>query len=454
MLATAKSARSNWGRYIRLLEESGVPRRAQPWYVKHVELFLDQFPKRALQSLTAADIEGYLERQGREPNLEAWHFRQIVDALRALLVDLAGLEVGGKIDWAYWEQAAKDLPETHATLARDLPVKVLVDGEAADIFSADRRDVLVKLVSEVRARHYSIRTERAYLDWCRRFFRFLPQGRDVTDLGKQDIEGFLSHLAIEVKVAPSTQNVALNAVIFLFRHVLKKPDEDLLFQHAKRKRNMPVVLAKDEVADLLGAMEGVYALMTGLMYGTGMRLMECVRLRVKDVDFAYRQILVRNAKGNKDRVVPLPDRYQSDLKKQIDRVDLLCQDDLAVGCDGVYLPEALARKYPNAGRELIWQYVFPASRVSTDPRTGLRRRHHLSESALQKAVKRAAQDAGLRKRVSSHVLRHSFATHLLEAGYDIRTVQELLGHADVSTTMIYTHVLNKPGVAVVSPADM
>ncbi len=265
----------------------------------------------------------------------------------------------------------------------------------------------------------------------------------------------MSDLAVGRNVSASTQSLALTSLVFFFSEVLGRPLGDMGFARAKRPKRLPVVLTKNEVRQLLSQMTGVYALMAGLMYGTGMRLMECVRLRVKDIDFDYGTITVRDGKGSKDRIVPLPKRYEAELKSHLKTVQSLHANDVAQGHGEVYLPNALAVKYPNAAREWGWQYVFPASRLSVDPRTGGVRRHHLHETSLQKAIKQAARQSVIAKQVNSHALRHSFATHLLEAGSDIRTVQELLGHADVSTTMIYTHVMNRPGLAPVeSPADL
>ncbi|MCD6525656.1 MAG: integron integrase, partial [Desulfuromonas sp.] len=265
---------------------------------------------------------------------------------------------------------------------------------------------------------------------------------------------FLEYLALQCKVAGSTQNQALNALVFLFDKVLEQPLGELgAYTRAKRARRLPVVLSRDEMSRLLDAMEGTFGLMAQLMYGTGMRLMEAVRLRMQDIDYDYGQIVVRNGKGDKDRIVPLPQTVVAPLQAHLERVKSIHADDLEQGFGRVYLPEGLCRKYPNAETEWGWQYVFPSSRISTDPCSGERRRHHLHENGLQKMIKRCAAKAGIAKRVNSHALRHSFATHMLEAGYDIRTVQELLGHADVSTTMIYTHVLNKPGLGVRSQLD-
>lgn len=255
-------------------------------------------------------------------------------------------------------------------------------------------------------------------------------------------------------VAASTQNQALSALVFLYRNVLEQELELGAFRRAKRPRHLPVVLTRQEVRGLLARLNGTSHLMASLLYGAGMRLMEASRLRVKDIDFEYTQIVVLNAKGAKDRVVPLPRATVVPLREQLARVRALFDEDRAHGLAGVFLPDAPATKYPNAGTEWIWQFVFPSGRVSVDPRSGIVRRHHVHENGLQKAVKAAAVAAAIPKKVSSHSLRHSFATHLLEDGYDIRTVQELLGHNDVSTTMIYTHVLNRGGRGVRRPLDV
>jgi integron integrase len=265
---------------------------------------------------------------------------------------------------------------------------------------------------------------------------------------------FLQHLAVERQVTASTQNQALNALVFLYQHILRQPLGDLDgFGRAKRPQRLPVVFTRPEVGKLLAHMHGTHGLMASLLYGTGMRLMDCIRLRVKDIDFAYHQIVVRDGKGQKDRVEPLPQRLVAPLQQHLGPVQRLHQADLAQGYGAVYMPHALARKYPQAPTEWGWQDVFPSARLSVDPRGGAIRRHHAHENGLHKAVKHAAQAAALTKPANCHSLRHSFATHLWENGYDIRTVQELLGHADVSTTMIYTHVLNRGGKGVCSPLD-
>ena len=313
--------------------------------------------------------------------------------------------------------------------------------------------LLDQVRDKLRVKHYSIRTEQAYSDWIKRYI-FFHDKRHPQDMGARDIEAFLTHLAVAGKVSASTQNQAKSALLFLYREVLEMqlPWLDNVTQ-AKVPKCLPVVLTVSEVQAVLSHLTGTYALIASLLYGTGMRLMEVMRLRVKDVEFARREIVVREGKGFKDRVTMLPGVVMAPLETHLAKTKALHAGDLAQGSGEVYLPFALDKKYPNAAREWGWQYVFPSKNLSVDPRSGKVRRHHVDEKGVQRAVKQAVRDADLTKPATPHTLRHSFATHLLQAGYDIRTVQELLGHSDVSTTMIYTHVLNKGGRGGTSPLD-
>ena len=315
--------------------------------------------------------------------------------------------------------------------------------------------LLERMRREIRLRHYSIRTEDAYVDWARRYIVFHGR-RHPLQLGAADVTAFLSHLASDRNVAPATQNQAKAALLFLYREVLGLTLpwlNDIVA--AKTPRRLPTVLTATEVRALLGEMEsgGTAGLVAALLYGTGMRLLEALRLRVKDLGFERREIIVRDGKGGKDRVTVLPENLIGPLQAQLVRVQAQHTQDIENGHGEVWLPSALALKYPHAARAWGWQWVFPASRISTDPRSGALRRHHLLEAMVQRPMAEAARRAGIVKPCSPHVLRHSFATHLLQAGYDIRTVQELLGHSDVSTTMIYTHVMNRGGRGVLSPFD-
>lgn len=305
----------------------------------------------------------------------------------------------------------------------------------------------------IRVRHYSIRTEKAYLGWIRRFILFHNKQHPV-QMGEREVSAFLTHLAVNLNVSPSTQNQALNALNFMYGKVLEKPFGRLSSAvRAKKKQRLPVVLTRDEVRKLFSHLHGPHWLAACLLYGSGLRLMECVRLRVMHLDFHNRAIYVIDGKGGKDRIVTLPDEVIIPLQRHLESVKTTHERDLEAGFGDVYLPYALARKYSNAGRSWAWQYIFPARARSEDPRAKVERRHHMDEKSLQRAIKGALRKAGIQKPASCHTLRHSFATHLLERGADIRTVQEQLGHKDLKTTQIYTHVLNRGGNAVISPLN-
>ncbi len=322
-----------------------------------------------------------------------------------------------------------------------------------EIMPSQKPKLLDQMRQTIRRKGYARRTEEAYTTWVKRFILFHNK-RHPAEMGAPEIEAFLTHLAADRHVAASTQNQALQAILFLYREVLHQPiDERLRFLYAKRPQRLPTVLTRAEAQRILAALEGTPKLVVQLLYGSGLRLLEALRLRVKDLDFAQQQIIVRDGKGFKDRVTVLPASLMPALQEHLARVKMQHQRDLAAGHGRVYLPYALERKYPRAHREWGWQYVFPAPRLSRDPETGLLRRHHLHEGTIQRAVRRAAQLAHITKHVTPHTFRHSFATHLLESGYDIRTVQELLGHKDVKTTMIYTHVMQRGPYAVRSPLD-
>jgi integron integrase len=319
--------------------------------------------------------------------------------------------------------------------------------------TASSDGILDQARHRIRLKHYSIKTEETYLHWIKKYLSF-NKNYDPDAMGVPEIEAFLSHLAVNMRVAASTQNVAFNAILFLYREVLKKElSESINAIRAKKPVRLPTVMTKDETMKVISAVSAEHQLIIKLIYGSGLRLMECLRLRVKDIDFENNHVLVRDAKGMKDRITVLPDNLKPLLREHLERVRLLHQSDLAEGYGRVHLPHALERKYPRASTEWGWQYVFPAKTLSKDPRADVIRRHHVHESSLQKALQTAARIAGIVKPINVHTFRHCFATHLLEAHYDIRTVQELLGHKDVSTTMIYTHVLNKPGIHVKSPLD-
>lgn len=313
--------------------------------------------------------------------------------------------------------------------------------------------LLTQVRNAIRTLHYSISTEKQYVDWIRRFILFHDK-RHPKDMGGAEIGAFLTHLAVKEHVSASTQNQCLCAIVFLYKHVLHiDPGEFAEIVWAKKPKKLPVVFTEEEARKVLAGLKGRDWLMAVLLYGSGLRLMECVRLRVKDIDFDYKQIIVNNGKGDKDRVTMLPGVATEPLKEHLQYVRRLFETDLKEGHHSIYLPNAIEKKYPNAVNEFGWRYVFPAYKLSVDPRSKKLRRHHINKQVLQKAVKKAITKSGINKIAGCHTFRHSFATHLLNNGYDIRTVQTLLGHKSVETTMIYTHVMNKGGYGVKSPAD-
>ncbi len=442
--------------YLTCLANASVPVRQRRWYVKRVEAFINAQNGQRIKSLGAADIDRYLDRLARDGHLQGWQFRQCVDALRILYCDLLQGPLCGAVDWGFWHASAQGLEERKTgasqctTASPGMKPSVRTGKSTLQRVRADHKRLLMRVATEIRRRGYSPRTLQAYEQWVGRFILFCA-GRAPAQLGAAEVRAFLEYLAMERGVSAATQNQALNALVFLYDKVLEQRLGELDdFARAKRSRHVPVVLSRTEVAALLQRLAGTQQLLAMLLYGSGMRLLEGLSLRVQDLDFANGQIFVRQGKGRKDRYVPLPDNLAGRLREQVEQVRRLHRRDLAAGCGAVLLPESAAGRYGQVSCELAWQYLFPARRlVVTD--AGVAQRDHLHHSVLQKSVRRAARAVGIFKPVGCHTLRHCFATHLLQAGQDIRTVQELLGHADVSTTMIYTHGLNDPGVEVVSP---
>jgi integron integrase len=423
-----------------------VPENRLKYYLGWAKQFSQSLHGTSLKDCTPVHVKTFLVNLASSPAIEPWQLEQASESLRLLLDRLL------KLPWA-------SSAEVFSLPAANLPVQTLEQKPVfADRYGAEMKDPAVETTlglvrTEIRLRHMSIRTEQAYLGWIQRFAAF-HRLAPLEELGGAEVRSYLEYLVESRDVSASTQKQALNALVFLYHQVLKLPLGELAeFARSKRPKHLPTVLSGQEVGRLLGVLDGTVGLMAGLLYGSGMRLLECLRLRVQDIDFDLGQIMVRDGKGQKDRVTILPETSRAPLREHLERVGKLHEETLAKGFGEVYMPPALGRKYPNAGQELRWQYVFPSKHLAVDPRSGVVRRHHFSDRGLQKAVSEAARKVGLTKRVTPHTLRHSFATHLLEGGYDIRTVQELLGHSDVSTTMIYTHVLNKPGIGVRSPLD-
>jgi integron integrase len=429
-----------WNDFKAMVEAKGVPPNRLRWY----EGWATQFARSArgvpLRERTKEHVQSFLVDLAKNPSLQNWQLKQAEESLRILCLDL--LHLNWADPWPDFSVPPADSPEEKPNIPSLSPDSPRKEAPWA-----------IGLRQVVRLRHYSRRTEEAYRQWVERFLAY-NRAEDPSLLAEEEIRSFLTYLADRKQVTASTQKQALNALVFLFEQVLKSPLGDFSdFVRAKKPKKLPVVLSREEVRKLLSETDRSVSLVAGLLYGSGLRLLECLRLRVKDVDFALGQVVVRNGKGQKDRIALLPERYRSSLQAHLERVHELHGRDLGKGLGEVWLPPALARKYPKAAREWLWQYVFPAGKVSVDPESNKVRRHHIHPTVIQKEIREAARRAGLTKPVSPHTLRHSFATHLLESGSDIRTVQELLGHSDVSTTMIYTHVLNKPGLAVKSPVD-
>jgi len=446
--------------YLQCLVEEGVQLKKRNYYVMRLNQFLAETPCLEPASLREHEITALFTAFGRRQDLHDWQFAQLVDAVRIYFAKLLKSPMAEQLDWQYWSSSARTLDSEHATTARNSkPEEFLRDRVKNGTGSLSRvrqqhEDLIVRFVTEIRARGYAFKTEQAYEQWICRYIAFC-KGVSPEQSGVDPVAHFLNELVVSHNVSASTQNQALNALVFLYKQVLGMPLGKLEnFARSKRKKTVPVVLTRMEVKRLLSELDGWHLHVISLLYGTGMRLMEGLTLRVKDIDFDYGRIHVCQAKGKKDRYVPLPQQLIEGLKEQIQAVAALHQQDIEAGHGEVLMPDALARKLPNAARELRWQFLYPSGRLSVDARSGTVRRHHLHESGLQRAVKQAALRSGIAKRIGCHTMRHCFATHLLETGHDIRTVQELLGHSDVATTMIYTHVLNRPGVTVSSPLDL
>ena len=404
-----------------------LPEKHIPYYAYWASRFLD-FSNKNTQSDHNKLILEFMDSLQKDKDVPDWQIRQAHQAVQLYLANFEG-------------KVGSDVASQSATTA---------------VENSDTDQIIKEMKRIIRLRHYSYSTERSYLDWAKRFFDYVKATKGNNELSvPDDIKQYLSHLAIKRRVSASTQNQAFNALLFLFREVIGRDVGNLGDTvRAKRGTRLPVVLTADEVKALFGSMSGTGLLIAQVLYGSGLRLMELARLRVMDVDFDMQVITVRSGKGDKDRTTVLPEAVKDRLREHIERVKTLYEKDLAAGHGEVYLPDALARKYPNAGKEWGWQYVFPSARLSVDPRSGKIRRHHISETAIQSSMANAVKKAGIVKHATVHTLRHSFATHLLMKGVNLREIQELLGHKNVETTMIYTHVLRDMSNAPQSPLDI
>lgn len=444
-----------WARFSLGLLALGLEAGKHGFYQAWVRNFFKFLKPRKWNQADREDVESFLNFLVEEGK-HGWQVDQANRALELFYTEVCPMDWAGR-NWPKTPAAAEVLSLRPADFPRPP-----VEGPACEALKQrsdtgelpERLNPFLREVTEaLRMERYAYRTEQTYLDWVRRFLIFTsPQTRD--DLQAGQLQEYLQYLVLVRGVSASAQNQALNAVQFVYRRVLKRGVDEVEQMHrAPYSRRVPVVLSREEVARLLAELSGRALLMAQLMYGAGLRVNECVRLRVKDVDFALRQIVVREGKGDKDRVTPLPEKVKGLLRDHLKETKKRWEKDRAMDLAGVFLPDALERKYGHAATDWGWYWVFPSDELSRDPRGGELRRHHVHTGTVQAAVKRAARKAGLVKPVSPHTLRHCFATHLLEGGADIRTVQELLGHADVSTTMIYTHVLTRPGVSLRSPLD-
>lgn len=443
---------SKWQQYLQLLQQHGIPQPQWQFYCQIVETLIQHFPGRGLKSLSSDEILTYIQAKLNEDKTD-WQLKQLLKALNILFLELLDHPEAAKIPWSQLQQSIPSITEMHPSRAADLSPAQTVQQRVNNKSAHGLSPWLEKMVISLRTQHYAFRTEKSYVDWTERFLNFHRQ-HDIQTLAEQHVESYLEHLAIQRKVSASTQRSALNAVVYFFRQVLHKELTLNQFIRASAPKRLPVVLSQRETHLLLNKMEGTYGVMASLLYGSGLRLMECIRLRVGDIDFDRGQIIVRKGKGNKDRVTPLPEQLIPALQEHLVLRKKVHDQDLEEGQGFAYLPESLSKKLGSSTRDWHWQYVFASARRAIDPRSGELRRHHIHETALQKAVLQAARQVGISKRINCHALRHSFATHLLESGVDIRTLQTLLGHNDVSTTMIYTHVMRKPGaLGVRSPLD-
>jgi len=407
-----------------------IPENKTKFYIHWVRKFLKSCNYQ-LENINTESVSQYLDSLKSDEKIADWQVKQAADAVIL-----------------YVEKFLKRPLQQITSLQKDYSVKS-IDQKAPPSW----KETLEEAKNVIRLRHFSLSTEKTYLGWIARFKTYLGD-RLPTLLEADDMKKFLTHLALHGRVSASTQNQAFNALLFLYRHILHKEVGDLTsVARAKRKMNLPTVLSRDEVKKLLSFLNGPYLLMAQLMYGCGLRLMECLRLRIKDVDFENDLLMVRSGKGEKDRALMMPEKIKEGLSKHVASVKEVHDQDLNMGYGEVSLPDALEKKYPNAPKEWGWQWVFPAENLSVDPRSGKVMRWHIHPSAIQRAVKEAVIKAHLPKKASCHTLRHSFATHLLEAGHNIRTIQELLGHKHVNTTMIYTHVIRKKPSEIRSPLD-
>jgi len=440
-------------RYLNLLKSVGIPEKDYQRYVSEVETFLRVLRPSRLQDLSTQDVEAYLEELCTRTDLSDEQVRLSIGALRLLLLQLSPTPAGREIEWAVWlEKRQSVIPEQTEDIA-NLRERAMVMGSPRIAKATLTFPILKDLSETIHARQYSIRTEQAYLDWCHRFLVFCDK-KEIEEIEEYDIERFINHLEIECGLATKTRSAAYNAVAFFFQAVLGKTIDKANVKKPRASSKIPMVLSRNEVRALLKEITGIPGLMARILYGTGMQLMECVRLRLIDVDLEKKQITVRDRKGQKDREIPLPERLCEPLDTQIKYVAAQHQEDRSSGIGAVTLPASIAKEWPDAAYELGWQYLFPSGRLSRDPFSGHVGRTHIHPATLQRSLRIAGENAGINARINAQALRHAFASHVLETGTDIRSLQALLGHNDVATTMRYTRIINRQNhIPVSSPLD-
>ncbi len=451
-----------WNKYLAVLKEHRVKGAQCSWYVRHCLRFIKSGDRR-LKEHDSESVLSYLRDLLALAGVQGWQKRQAITALQFLFKTIYA-PFYSEIDWHHWKRQASLLDTAQTT-----PGGSGSDNTSAGNDNNERIDYSLSVTTSatganvqqeldalrlvIRRFNYSIRTEKSYVDWVRRFFQY-HSNTDLPSLTGEHIKSFIEFLALDKGVAPATQAAALNGVVFYFKNVRAQDPGDFNdFIRAKRREKLPVVLTPQEVSRLINGVSQAYYLIVSLLYGCGLRVMEAARLRVQDIDFGYQQIIVREGKGNKERVIPLPITLTDALRAHLDKIRIQHNEDLKQGHGTVYMPHRLANKYGPSSKQWAWQYVFPAQRLSVDPKSGLVRRHHVHESAIQKQVRNVSRALGFEKRVTCHTFRHSYATHLLERGFDIRSIQELLGHSDVATTMIYTHLAKFATGKTSSPLD-
>ena len=452
----ADREKSFWNNYLAYLSEAEIKPSLYTWYVQHCEAFIRTNKETRLKKHTKSSVSAYLKELISHAQKPAWQKQQAIEALQLLFKSIHA-PLCQEIDWMHWRSSCHDLPRTHDSNYRSTYPVVARSSASESPMSSAQKGLISQTEEQLRVafrrNNNSIRTERAYMHWLRYFFN-CSRFESLHDINEQTVVSFLEYLAVERKVSAKTQAIALNSISFLFKNVLGREIGDIShFVRAKQREKLPVILNRDEVKQILNQLTGVQYLIVSLLYGAGLRIMESVRLRVQDLDFGYQQIVVRESKGNKERVVPLPVKLGKLLQAHLLEVKAMHEQDLADGYGDVFMPEGLHKKYGKSGKQWVWQYVFPSQKLSVDPRSNIVRRHHINESTIQKCVRNMARKLDIPKRVSCHTFRHSYATHLLERGMDIRTIQSLLGHSDVATTMIYTHLANFAEGKTPSPLD-